>query len=361
MSVALETQALSGVLSKELRQVIRAVCVAIGKKREIVIENGRVVVLGRGISDRSEICEWAEIEAPITGSGRVGVYAAATRFLFSASRVESDGDVLVIDEGRWRTGTPQPFAIKRGHGTALRLWGADIASLHSLLTVTLTDDSRAPALTEPWLSTVEGKTIAYATDSYRMLRVPLDVPGGLNDHGVPAFALRLAAALGATSLVLHKRSAGPDSDSLWQPFTVQGAVTVRGRARVYTRHPEAEKLIPSPTRSATASRADLLALCRKAAQLAQSEGWGLTPLRVVPAPGRLALSLKTHAVEWATSIDAEHDLLDDEVAFNPRYLASILAVLQGEKVTLRIDGNSKPAAIAGDGDLLGLLMPVRTS
>ncbi|MGH8875032.1 MAG: DNA polymerase III subunit beta [Acidimicrobiia bacterium] len=268
-----------------------------------------------------------------------------------------DGDVEIIGKGpRFSL---RPLAVDDfpeladAVGEGVDVDGEALVEALTQVTVAASGDTARPILTGVLFEGTDQGLRLVATDSYRL--AVRDLPGvELPGAGlVPARGLReVARTIGAAKVRVgvHDREAVFSSD--------RGTLTLRLIEGIF---PKYRSLIPEqyPGRVRVEREALLDALGR-AGLVAEDH----IPVRLRLMEGGVEVTVTRQDVGAESEhLPGEYDGSEGEVliAFNPRYLADGVSVINTERVEIQVVDGLKPSIIKGVGDdgFLYLLMPVR--
>jgi DNA polymerase III subunit beta len=246
------------------------------------------------------------------------------------------------------------FVVERGH---LR------DAIRQTLFATSSDETRA--ILTGVLVVFQGDSLRLvATDTHRLAvrDLPVKTGSGAASAIVPARAMsELQRIIGTED--------GDVSVTLSHNQIQFKAVDARGETTLISRlidgqFPNYERVIPTQaTRTLTMEREPLISAIRRAAIVAR-ENSNRVVLRSTEDGDRLTLTAESGNVgnayeEIEVALDGEEGPV--EIAFNAKYLADVLGVLDGQGLRLELTEPLRPGVIkpVGDQDYLCVLMPMQ--
>lgn len=242
-----------------------------------------------------------------------------------------------LDADTWPK-TPEPDADAVDRKLTAGEWSQIVG-----LTSVASPDTNRPILTAVHF----GDGVAVASDSYRCGWVDLPALDGA-DILVPA-----------TSIAAVDPGDGPivvtADGGIVQIATDTTTMTTR---TIHGEYPKWRSLVPDTTPHTIAvgreQLEDALAVC------ATLDGEGVPPARLAPHDNGVEVSRRVVDVgEISTVVDCD-PAWPLTVAFGVGYLASMLDLVNAERVTVGITDALKPAILAADDTRYGLIMPVRS-
>ncbi len=202
------------------------------------------------------------------------------------------------------------------------------------------------------------ETLLVTTDSYRLAIATLKENLGLDDLLIPARgfaeALKIAGELEEETISLV--SSAENNQLLISGSSFQ--IASRLIDGVY---PNYEQIIPSDfVTTLRANREELLSALKTAAVLARDIG-NVVRLNLKSGKSTTIEADTAQIGSASTSLDAEVDGEELQVAFNSNFLLDGLAALKDEEVEIRFAGSLKPAVLENKNkDFKYIAMPVRS-
>ena len=233
--------------------------------------------------------------------------------------------------------------------------GQDLANAIAQVTVAASGDAARPILTGVLIENDDQGLRLVATDSYRLAVRTLAGVSVPTTGLVPARGLReMAKTIGAASV----KVAIPSREAVFA--SDRGVLTLR---LIEGNFPNYRQLLPEsyPNRVIVAKEALLEALGR-ASLVAEDH----IPVRLRLSDGGVEVTVTRQDVgAEAEHIPGEYSGEADEVliAFNPKYLAEGVSVIDADQIEIQVIDGLKPSVIRGVGkdEFLYLLMPVRVA
>ncbi len=238
---------------------------------------------------------------------------------------------------------------------AVEINGHDLAEAIGQVTIAASGDAARPILTGVLIENDDNGLRLVATDSYRLAVRTLKGVSVPTNGLVPARGLReLGKTIGAAKIqvAIPAREAVFASD--------RGVLTLR---LIEGNFPNYRQLLPEsyPNRMIVSKEALLEALGR-ASLVAEDH----IPVRLRLSEGGVEVTVTRQDVgAEAEHIPGEYSGDADEVliAFNPKYLADGVGVIDADEIEIQVIDGLKPSVIRGVGkdEFLYLLMPVRVA
>lgn len=122
-------------------------------------------------------------------------------------------------------------------------------------------------------------------------------------------------------------------------------------------YPDYQRVIPANnTNVATVDRKELASAVARATAVASERGRGA---KFTIAGDNIAIDMKADDGTAHEDVEASYSGEPIEIGFNTAYVNDVLASVPGESVRISLADSSTPAIFQGDGEWLGLVMPVR--
>lgn len=311
-------------------------------------ENGTLTVTGTDLD--------ISYSASAPAEGTLGTTVDAKRLADIARRLSgdvvtmaSDGDKLTVKSGRSRFTLPTLAVEDFPHLDAGDLgepFQLDFAQLVAPVKFAISNEATRYYLCGVHLhNTAEGGIRAVATDGHRLAHstatgvpqippviIPAKtvgiVPAGIVDVSLSARMCRFATA---DTIIVSKLIDGSFPDYV--------RVIPRGNDKV-----------------AKVDRKELASAVARASAVASERG---RAAKFTVANDNIAIDMKADDGTAHEDVPAEYSGETVEIGFNTTYLTDILAVVPGDEVSIALADSGTPAIFRGEGDWLGLVMPVR--
>lgn len=311
-------------------------------------EDGKLTVTGTDLDIQySATCE---------AEGTLETTVDAKRLSDIARRLTGDtvtldvkDDKLIVKSGRSRFTLPTlPVADfpNLDAGTPDVTFALDFAALVAPVKFAISSEQTRFYLCGVHLhNTAEGGIRAVATDGHRLAHntasgmpaipaviIPAKtvgiVPAGVVDVGLSQYKVRFATA-----------------DTIIVSKLIDGTF------------PAYERVIPANNdKTVTVDRKDLANAVARASAVASERGRGA---KFTIAGDNIAIDMQAEDGTAHEDVPAQYSGEPIEIGFNTSYAADVLAAVPGDEVRVSLSSGETPAIFQGDGDWLGLVMPVR--
>jgi DNA polymerase-3 subunit beta len=221
-------------------------------------------------------------------------------------------------------------------------------------------DTSRPNLSGVLLRRKKREYLAVATDGYRLSLQKNILTGGKEDDEkqdllIPARLLRETILLREEERILKMFILGKNN----QVIFTQGETSVVGRL-IEAQYPDYEKIIPQKSETKAVFQKEDLQNAVKICSVFAKETANVVKLSLKKE--KIIVSANSPSVgENTVDVEAKIEGEENEIAFNARYLAELLANIDEEEMVFEMQGPFNPGVfkIAGDNSFLHLIMPIR--
>lgn len=262
--------------------------------------------------------------------------------------MEVKDDSLIVKSGRSRFTLPTlPVADfpSLDAGAPDVEFSVDLAALVAPVKFAMSNEATRYYLCGVHLHTYGDTLRAVATDGHRLAHNSVAGAPDIPPVIIPAKTVGLIPA-GAVDVSLSKNK-----------IRIATADTIIVSKLVDGTFPDYKRVIPANNDSVvTADRKALADAVARATAVASERGKGA---RFTVAGDNIAIDMRADDGTAHEDVPAAYSGEPIEIGFNTMYAADILAAVPGDEVRISLADSGTPAIFQGDGEWLGLVMPVR--
>lgn len=317
----------------------------------LIAEDGRLTVVGNDLD--------IEISASVACDGDGGETTVDARRLADiAKRMAGDDikmsikdDKLIVKSGRSRFTLPTLPSIdcpRLDSGTFDVDFSIDFAELIAPVKFAISSEQTRIYLNGVHLhNTAEGGIRAVATDGHRLAHNTACGMPTIPAVIIPAKTVGIVPAGEVTVSLSSNKVRFATADTIIVSKLIDGTF------------PDYARVIPQNNdKTVTVDRKDLANAVARATAVASERGRGA---KFTIAGDNIAIDMQADDGTAHEDVPAQYSGETVEIGFNTTYMQDILAVVPGDEVSIALADSQTPAIFRGEGDWLGLVMPVRVA
>lgn len=295
------------------------------------------------------------VSAMAAADGEISTTVDAKRLSDIARRLSGDvvtmelkDDSLVVKSGRSRFTLPTLPAEdfpRLDAGAPDVEFSLGFAALVAPVKFAMSNEQTRIYLNGVFLHAHEGKLRAVATDGHRLAHNSTAGVGNITAVIIPSKTVGLIPA-GDVTVGLSKNK-----------IRLATADTVIVSKLIDMTYPDYLRVIPANNDNVvTVDRKDLADAVARATAVANERG---KAAKFTVAGDNIAIDMRSDDGTAHEDVPASYSGEPIEIGFNTSYAADVLAAVPGEEVRISLSDSGTPAIFQGDGEWLGLVMPVR--
>lgn len=266
--------------------------------------------------------------------------------------LELDGPHLIVKSGRSRfklATIPASDFPSFSEPPYTATFETDLAWLFGRVSFAVSHDTSRHQLNGVFLHNTEGETRAVATDGHRLAQQAIELVGDIPAVIIPT---KMAGLVPPGNVKVSLSEAR---------IRIEAGNTTIVSKLIEGNFPDYERVVPkSNDVIATFDRKALLSSVDRVAVFASERGG--KAVKMALADGAVTLTTSGEGGEGKDELACSFDSEPYEVGFNAGYISELLRQVQGGTVKFAFGGqtgSTGPALLIGDGDWLGVCMPMR--